>query len=202
MIVFSLDHILADCRHRAYFVDPEESHPDYYREKCNNCHAEAPHPSHPQKHKGTGVLWRPDWNGYENACEGDAVIEAAARLLRTFSRDGRRIEIWTGRSMTVRDKTIQWIKDKIWKNRHATEAIESLHRIRMRPVGVICSDSMLKLNWLRDVRESGQRIACAFEANDKMIDIFLRKRITCIQVWVPEPDAESDDEISSEDESD
>lgn len=183
MIVFNLDNTLANCEHRNYFIDPEDKHPGYLRVPCAHCTPEAPHRAHKQVHRVTNEEWKPDWDGFDNACSRDRVNRAGARILKALVDTQHVVEIWTGRSENVREKTVEWLKNKIWLGdiRH----IDLLHRVKMRPVGNTELEGDLKLEWIRSEDRNGSKISMAVESQESMVRLWTQLGIPCVKIVDP-----------------
>ena len=181
MIVFNLDNTLANCEHRNYFIDPEDEHPGYIRNFCSNCTPDNPHRAHRQIHKITGEEWKPDWDGFDNACHKDKVNRPGALILKSLVESNHLVEIWTGRSENVREKTIDWLKHKIWRNNNPSP-INLLHRVKMRPLGNEEDEDTLKMQWLNEEDRAGIKIALAVESDEEMVKKWTEKGVPCIKV--------------------
>ena len=181
MIVFNLDHTLANCNHRNYFVDPQDEHPGYLRVPCETCSAENPHLAHKQSHRVTGDAWKPDWDGFDNACHRDKANAAACFLLRSFVDSPTRVEIWTGRSERVREKTIDWLKHKIWKGENH-RPVNILHNVRMRPLDNDQDEDDLKMSWLEECDRRRIKISMAVESDEDMVKLWTERGIPCIKI--------------------
>ena len=141
MIIFDLDGTLADFSHRQYFVDPLKDHPDYFRHPCETCKDGSHHKIDPQYHKVTGKEWKPDWKAFFEACDQDKPIDPTLNVLWSLNY-ANKIEIWSGRCESVRDKTEQWLHDQLGELFDFT--------LKMRPVGDYTPDDELKEGWLNE----------------------------------------------------
>ncbi len=90
----------------------------------------------------------PDWPAFFDACDKDKpiqpVLDAFIHLTQgePFNHD---VQIWSGRSESVREKTLKWLtgltgylEDMIYWDR----------RLKMRPIGDFTLDEQLKERWL------------------------------------------------------
>lgn len=187
MIIFDLDGTLADCDHRRHFVDASyrddcyycypatltQSEGWYYEDRFLTCN-----PAKPMK-------FIPDWRAFHDACDKDTVIEPVRQITRcidTRHQDGpntKRIEIWSGRCESVREKTEVWLRD----NQIYYEAL------RMRPTGDSTPDDQLKERWLDELYEDtkwGRRhpVEYVFDDRPKVIRMWRRRGIfvfNCLQ---------------------
>src|SRR5277367_370630 len=107
MIIFDLDGTLADCQHRWHFVDPKE-HPNtppiyWVDETGKSRHIGYENPF-------TGEKWKPDWPAFEEACDEDVPVRPVVSVFNFLLSYRRDIEIWSGRSEIVREKTYAWLR--------------------------------------------------------------------------------------------
>jgi len=78
---------------------------------------------------------------YES-CDKDAPIQAVFDVLNSLLISPKRIQIWTGRCESVRDKTERWlIKHSIFNPAYPFE-------LKMRPIGDPALDHEIKEKWL------------------------------------------------------
>lgn len=181
MIVFNLDCTLANCEHRNYFIDPEDEHPGYIRNFYPSCTPEKPHRAHKQIHRITSEDWKPDWDGFDSACHKDKVNRTGALLLRSLVESNHLVEIWTGRSENVREKTIDWLKNKIWRGRESPP-MSLAHRVKMRPIGNEEDEDNLKMQWLAEEERTGNKPAMAVESDDDMVEKWTERGVACIKI--------------------
>lgn len=110
-----------------------------------------------------------DWRAFYAACDGDTPCWPIIDTLRGLMVHGHRIEIWSGRSAEVRDKTRDWLC------KHGMAAVN----IRMRPEGDHQPDTTLKAAWLA---ASDQRPDLVFEDRASMVAMWRSHGIVCAQV--------------------
>jgi len=181
MIVFDLDGTLANCEHRRHFVDPLYSLPkksleihEYYTDYCRG--------TPPEK-------WEPDWKAFYEACDKDEPIQSAIDILEYIGEgkeygsdtpwvDYDGIEIWTGRSESVRKKTEHWFFKNI---RYFNK--QNL-KLKMRPIGDYTPDDQLKERWLDErINDMGNQLASShdinfvFDSDPKSIEMWRRRGI-------------------------
>jgi len=166
MIIFDLDGTLANCEHRRHFVDPEKNL-NYLLECCEtntycNLH--------------TGSKWKPDWDAFHETCDKDTPIKPVIDLFYTmqdiFILD--RIQIWSGRSESVRQKTIDWLL----KHASYDEDIE----LKMRPIGDYTPDEQLKERWLDEVLSQGKTIEFVVDDRRKVVEMWRRRGVFVFDV--------------------
>lgn len=110
-----------------------------------------------------------DWRAFYAACDGDAPCKPIIAALRGLMVTGHRVEIWSGRSAEVRDKTRAWLCE------HGMPAVN----IRMRPEGDHQPDTTLKAAWLA---AADQRPDLVFEDRASMVAMWRSHGIICAQV--------------------
>lgn len=143
MIIFDIDGVLANVDHRKHFIEPNECHgfEDLYEFKDF------------WVHKFTGKPWKPDYEAYHEACDGDDPITSVINLLEYIDEAQEYgsdtpwvsyddIQIWTGRSELQRKKTEKWLS-KNMRHYHKDMPI-----LKMRPIGNTEPTCDLKNRWL------------------------------------------------------
>lgn len=152
MIIFDLDGTLANCEHRRHFVDERLSKQHAYGLIYN-----------PEKR------FKPDWKSFYEACDKDTPIEPVIDIFtRCVCTD--KVEIWSGRCESVRDKTLLWLDRNLNVNND-----EFL--LKMRPIGDSMPDDVLKERWLEETYEDtkwGRRtpIQFVFDSDPKSIEMW------------------------------
>ena len=79
-----------------------------------------------------------DWRGFYAACDGDGPCLPVINTLRALAVSGHRVEIWSGRSAEVADKT------RAWLCAHGLAFVNA----RYRAEGDHQPDTKLKAAWL------------------------------------------------------
>lgn len=161
IIIFDLDGTLANIQHRRHFV----TNPNY------GWSSGDPIPGSPE-------AWKPDWDSFHKACVDDAPNVAVIKLLELlidsqssdFSTEDFDIEIWSGRDESVRRQTVGWLK----KNEIVYK------RLRMRPHGDHCPDTVLKKRWLNEVGK--ENVLMVFDDRDRLVKMWRDEGLTCLQV--------------------
>lgn len=110
-----------------------------------------------------------DWRGFYAACDGDGPCSPLIAAALAFNSRGDRVEIWSGRSAEVRDKTEAWLKD------HGIGFLT----LKMRPEGDHQPDTKLKAAWLE---RSDQAPDLVFEDRASMVAMYRERGIVCAQV--------------------
>ena len=130
-----------------------------------------------------------DWQGFYEACGGDALLEPVATTFAAFATRGDTLEIWSGRSETVFSKTRKWLNDNHLAN-HFMSGVKLNDRgkgryalpIFMRPAGDVREDIDLKHAWLKQLREEGGDVDLVLEDRTRMVKFWRSQGITCFQV--------------------
>lgn len=86
-----------------------------------------------------------DWDAFFSACDQDQPNVPVIQALHAHVKAGHRVEIWSGRSDGVRDKTQCWLVD---------HGIDPALLTRMRAAGDYTKDNVLKEQWLKECGEN------------------------------------------------
>lgn len=109
-----------------------------------------------------------DWRGFYAACDRDEPCHPLIRTLLALHSTGAEVEIWSGRSDEVKDKTTAWLAE------HGLGHIP----IRTRRAGDHRPDTVLKAEWL----DEGRTPALVFEDRASMVAMWRSRGIVCCQV--------------------
>lgn len=136
MIVFDLDMVLADCRHRMHFIDSSNlgTKEDYEKwiapflesKKCPE--------------------WAPDYKSFYDACDKDELIKPIIEIFKLISMQYDMVEIWSGRCESAREKTIDWLLKATKAGLDEKDYFNNI--IKMRPIGDDSPVEVLKERWL------------------------------------------------------
>lgn len=110
-----------------------------------------------------------DWPGYLQACLEDLPIDRLIEICRLFYRVGHSVEIWSGRSDEVREKTEKWLR---WYNIQYSI-------LRMRKEKDYREDWKVKEEWLLSL---GYKPDIAFDDRQQVVDMWRRNHVLCCQV--------------------
>ncbi len=110
-----------------------------------------------------------DWRSFYAACDTDRPFHNIIRVLQALFITGADVEIWTGRSSEVADKTRAWL-DNLGL---------SLIPVKMRDEGDHRPDTVLKEEWLK---ASSRSPALVFEDRSSVVSMWRSNGITCCQV--------------------
>jgi len=178
MIIFDLDGTLTLCDHRRHFVDPSLRSDCYFHSPATLNQSEGWYYSdvflmcEPPKAK----KFIPDWDAFYEACDKDLPNTPIIQVFWSLAVSDFDIEIWSGRSESVKDKTISWI------SKHIAFFYLDYCKLKMRPIGDYTPDDQLKEKWLDEAIANGKTIEMVFDDRKKVVDLWRRRRITCLQV--------------------
>lgn len=110
-----------------------------------------------------------DWRGFFAACDKDEPNMPIIWTLLSLLDDGWEVEIWSGRSAEVNDKTEVWLKE---------QRLENVPR-RMRQEGDYTPDHELKAKWLT---ETDPKPILVFDDRASVVAMWRSHGIICAQV--------------------
>lgn len=111
-----------------------------------------------------------DWDGFYNACDQDSPNLPVVAVYEALMDAGNHVEIWSGRSESVREKTFNWFEEHY---------IYHPRVLRLRPERVLLTDQKLKEKWLFDNPVKPDLI---IDDRDSMVKWWRSLGYTCIQV--------------------
>jgi FMN phosphatase YigB (HAD superfamily) len=112
-----------------------------------------------------------NFDAFYAACDKDTLIQPIAKVFRSLARL-HYVEIWSGRSDIVRDKTIRWL---------AENGLSGYLFLRMRRHGDYTPDDVLKQSWLNTI-EPRLYPELAFDDRQRIVDMWRKNNIQCCQV--------------------
>lgn len=112
---------------------------------------------------------KPDWDAFFDACDQDLPNWPVINTLHALRDQGFRVEIWSGRSDAVRQKTEDWL---------VAHGIHSIP-LHMRGHGDYTPDDELKEKWLG---QEPWKPMMVFDDRDKVVAMWRRNGIVCAQV--------------------
>lgn len=116
----------------------------------------------------------PDHRAFYEACGADAPKWPAIKTLKAHAAAGHRVEIWSGRSSAVRDRTEAWFM---------CFGLDAALLTRMRPAGDDRPAIELKAEWLADAAASpGGPPALAYDDSASAAAMWRAAGVTCFQV--------------------
>lgn len=184
MIIFDLDGTLADCEHRRHLINPDE-----YRDLCeySNYKMIDGQPvidldgKASWRYKNTGEPFKSGWPAFYAACDKDTPIEPVVEILDGVYQNVIRffddVQIWSARCESVKDKTLEWLKENIlWDD------LGDKITIKMRPVGDNTPDDQLKERWLDEEISQGKKIDFVVDDRPKVVRMWRRRGIFVFDV--------------------
>ena len=151
-IVFDLDDTLADTSHRQYILEEGDT-----------------------KDSET-------WNAFFDACDKDAPVFPIISVFNAlYANHAIKIEIWTGRSESVRKKTVHWLE----RNTDIGVTLGNVrfqhsdqYELRMRPEGDYRHDTEIKAEWI----ETHGKPDLVFDDRNTMVQWWRDQDVVCCQV--------------------
>lgn len=114
------------------------------------------------------------WDAFFEACDLDLPIPEVIGMAKILLAAGHRVEIWSGRSASVEEKSRVWLRD--------VADLDPDILKRMRPVGDFQPDDKLKLAWLKEERALGAEPVVIFDDRQKVVDMWRANGVPCFQV--------------------
>ena len=122
-----------------------------------------------------------NWKKFFEACVDDVPKWEIIDMLFALKQVGWHVEIWSGRSETVREQTVKWLERKAMVS-VAPEDPNGIPLV-MRPADDFTKDSELKERFLDDfVAEHKRFPRIIFDDRDQVVDMWRKRGITCAQV--------------------
>jgi phosphoglycolate phosphatase-like HAD superfamily hydrolase len=115
---------------------------------------------------------KPDWRAFYAACDMDEPHEHVMDVLGALVGAGHDVEIWSGRSDEVRDKTEAWL---------LSHGLDS-YQLRMRKEGDYTPDDILKRAWLDECIAADRKPDLFFDDRSKVVAMWRGAGIPCFQV--------------------
>ncbi|MEF2073508.1 hypothetical protein [Consotaella aegiceratis] len=110
-----------------------------------------------------------DWRGFYAACDKDEPCAPIIRTALAFDAIGEQVEIWSGRSDEVAEKTTAWLQ------KHGLGHLT----IRTRKSGDHRHDTVLKQEWMEELDRKPDLV---FEDRARMVEMWRSHGIVCCQV--------------------
>lgn len=110
-----------------------------------------------------------DWRAFYAACDKDEPKWQAIRVLQALFVTGADIEIWTGRSREVEEKTKDWL---------SANGLGPIP-LKMREEGDHRPDTTVKEEWLK---QASYRPSLVFEDRASVVAMWRSHGVTCFQV--------------------
>lgn len=117
---------------------------------------------------------KPDWNSFHDACVNDAPNPRIIRIYKALvAGTDCQFFIASGRNGTVRNETESWLY--LYNIAH--------DKLIMRPKGDHTPDHELKEKWLLEGKFGPiGDILCVFDDRQRVVDMWRRNGLTCLQV--------------------
>ena len=145
MIIFDLDGTLANCDHRRHFVEFPGTWEWIEKEQV-------------YLHHDSGVKREKiiDYKAFYEACDQDDPIQHTLEILINCMLSGRKVEIWSGRCSSVREKTMDWLKRNLYSSHRIRSSLlyDPELKVKMREIGDSTPDDVLKEQWLDEYLNS------------------------------------------------
>lgn len=110
-----------------------------------------------------------DWRAFFAACSDDVPNQPIIRVLLALWATGHDVQIWSGRSAEVEDKTRRWL----------AENGLSMIPIKLRAEGDHTPDTVLKKQWLD---ETDIKPHLVFDDRDSVVAMWRANGVPCAQV--------------------
>lgn len=111
-----------------------------------------------------------DWNSFNKSCVDDSIIEETVEILRSLYKCSYKIIILTGRSDSVKQETVLWLK----RNKIPYD------ELCMRPNNSREEDWKYKNSWL--LENIGMNVVGVFEDRLRVVDMWRKNGIRCFHV--------------------
>jgi len=184
MIIFDLDGTLADCEHRRHLLRPQD-YPDLCEYSNYFIYTDGNSVLHEKprwQYKKTGEPVPLGWQEFYEACDRDKPILPVIHTLELIGEgaeygtdtpwvDYGDVQIWSGRSESVRKKTEKWLSKNL---RHYHEGAPIL---KLRPIGDSTPDDALKEKWLDEALAKRIAIDYVFDDRPKVVRMWRRRGI-------------------------
>lgn len=123
------------------------------------------------------------WDKFFEECDKDEPNWNVIEVLKSLVLSGYSVEIWSGRSDIVKDKTIEWLDKYLtcidfWNN----EISGSSFLTRMRPKNDYQKDTELKRSWLHEEQSNGTLFLGFFDDRQCVVDMYREEGQTVFQV--------------------
>ena len=155
-ILCDLDGTLADVNHRLHYIKNPDGTLKPYAER--------------------------DWDGFNAACVDDKPNEDVIEVLRSLlcgARD-RQVYILSGRNDVVRDETLEWLEEHVfrkWENGYQHFTLPIMRRADDRR-----PDTEIKLEMVRELDLTPDDVLCVLDDRQCVVDMWRENGFRCLQV--------------------
>lgn len=120
------------------------------------------------------------WRQFYSLCDMDKPNRPVIQIMNNLLLLGAQVLLFSGRSEEVRGKTITWLAKHTGLT---TPELQEPGFLTMREEMDYTPDHVLKEGWLDNMIEyDRQRIAAVFDDRDRVVSMWRRRGITCLQV--------------------
>lgn len=114
-----------------------------------------------------------DWDKFYQECVNDEPFYHMQPIVVGLWQQGFKIHIWSGRSDVVLEETQDWLREYAFP----------YNILKMRKEGDYTPDEYLKQKWLDQfIAEHKKPPLMVFDDRQKVVDMWRRNGITCLQV--------------------
>ena len=118
------------------------------------------------------------WEQFYNECDKDIPNEPIIRIMNALRFLNFEVWIFSGRSETVRDKTIDWLAYHTSFYKH-----DLYNTLVMREEHNYTPDHILKKSWYDNMLiDDKERLVCVFDDRDRIVKMWRSLGVTCLQV--------------------
>ena len=120
------------------------------------------------------------WREFYKKCDMDKPNKQIIQIMDNLRLLGCEIILFSSRSANVREKTIVWLAEH---TSFMTHELELPGILTMRDEGDYTPDDELKESWLNNMlKYDVLRIAAVFDDRDRVVNMWRKNGITCLQV--------------------
>jgi hypothetical protein len=113
-----------------------------------------------------------NWEAYFEACHTDEPKVAVITLLTNMHVGDNKIWILSGRSMSVQEKTLKWLK----------KYDVPYDYLQMRSVEDRTDDHIMKIRWAKHLNLTPENTLFVLEDRQRVVDMWRANGFTCFQV--------------------
>jgi predicted secreted acid phosphatase len=117
------------------------------------------------------------WDEFYQASKDDSPRLEAIELFNYYLATGHIVLIFTGRSETTENETLEWL----YKYTELTEETENFEMF-MRPEGSFQKDTDMKREWYEAMGDAKDMVKIVFEDRTCVVDMWREQGLTCYQV--------------------
>lgn len=116
-----------------------------------------------------------DWDAYFSECKTDEPCFPIIQIALALKQAGNNIQLWSGRSGSVNQLTIEWLVDN---------NLDIFNAYRFRDPDDRTQDDILKKQWLDDHNKTwpDDPVTLVFEDRKRVVDMWRANGVVCCQV--------------------